>query len=92
VVALSQLYRAVDQRDKKRPILSDLLDSGGIEANADLVAFIYREGYYNREIENRFETEIIIAKQRNGPVGTVSLYFQEKYNRFRSTTPKERPV
>jgi replicative DNA helicase len=92
VVALSQLSRAVEQRDKKRPVLSDLLESGGIEANADLVAFIYREGYYKREIENRFETEIIIAKQRNGPVGTVSLYFQENYNRFRTTTRQEQRV
>ena len=61
VVALSQLSRAVEQREKKRPILSDLLESGGIEANADLVAFIYREGYYNQEIENRHDTEIIAA-------------------------------
>jgi len=89
VVALSQLSRAVEQRDKKRPVLSDLLESGGIEANADLVAFIYREGYYNKEAENRYETEIIIAKQRNGPVGSVYLYFQEKYNKFLSTTRKE---
>lgn len=82
VVALSQLSRAVEQREKKRPILSDLLESGGIEANADLVAFIYREGYYNQEIENRHDTEIIIAKQRNGPVGSVHLYFKENLNKF----------
>jgi replicative DNA helicase len=82
VVALSQLSRAVEQREKKRPILSDLLESGGIEANADIVAFIYREGYYNQNMENRHDTEIILAKQRNGPVGTVHLYFKESYNKF----------
>lgn len=84
VIALSQLSRAVEQREKKRPILSDLLESGGIEANADLVAFIYREGYYNAAMENRHETEIIIAKQRNGPVGTIRLYFKESHNKFLS--------
>lgn len=84
VVALSQLSRAVEQREKKRPVLSDLLESGGIEANADLVAFIYREGYYNPDTENKHETEIIIAKQRNGPIGTVKLYFKESHNRFLS--------
>ena len=82
VVALSQLSRAVEQRDKKRPVLSDLLESGGIEANADVVAFIYREGYYNPNVDNKYETEIIIAKQRNGPVGTIKLYFKENYNKF----------
>lgn len=82
VVALSQLSRAVEQREKKRPVLSDLLESGGIEANADVVAFIYREGYYNPNIENKNETEIIIAKQRNGPVGSISLYFKENHNKF----------
>ncbi|MBS4022058.1 MAG: replicative DNA helicase [Dethiobacter sp.] len=89
VIALSQLSRAVEQRDKKRPILSDLLESGGIEANADLVAFIYREGYYNPDAENRYETEIIIAKQRNGPVGKFSLFFQENHNKFKSITREE---
>lgn len=59
-----------------------MLESGGIEANADVVAFIYREGYYNPNIENKNETEIIIAKQRNGPVGSISLYFKENHNKF----------
>ncbi len=84
VIALSQLSRAVEQREKKRPILSDLLESGGIEANADVVAFIYREGYYNQDMENRHETDIIIAKQRNGPVGSIQLYFKESHNKFLS--------
>lgn len=82
VIALSQLSREVEKRDKKRPILSDLLESGGIEANADVVAFIYREGYYNQDVENKHLTEVIIAKQRNGPVGTVQLYFKENHNKF----------
>jgi replicative DNA helicase len=82
VVALSQLSRAVEQREKKRPILSDLLESGGIEANADVVAFLYREGYYNMESDNRHITEIIIAKQRNGPVGSIQLFFKENCNKF----------
>jgi replicative DNA helicase len=84
VIALSQLSRAVEQREKKRPILSDLLESGGIEANADIVAFIYREGYYNQNMENRNDTEIIIAKQRNGPVGNIHLFFKESHNKFLS--------
>jgi len=94
VVALSQLSRAVEQRDKKRPVLSDLLESGGIEANADVVMFIYREGYYNQNADNKYETEIIIAKQRNGPVGTIKLYFKENFNKFlnASRTHTEMPA
>lgn len=88
VVALSQLSREVEKRDKKRPVLSDLLESGGIEANADVVAFIYREGYYNHEAENKPLTEVIIAKQRNGPIGTVQLYFKENLNKFVSISPR----
>jgi len=82
VVALSQLSRAVEQRNDKRPILSDLLESGGIEANADLVFFIYRDDYYNRESEKKNLAEIILAKQRNGPTGKVELYFMDRYNKF----------
>ncbi|EEG76946.1 replicative DNA helicase [Dethiobacter alkaliphilus] len=91
VVALSQLSRAVEQREKKRPILSDLLESGGIEANADIVAFIYREGYYDPNMENRQDTEIILAKQRNGPVGTINLYFKESHNKFLSISRDHEP-
>ncbi|HAP32668.1 MAG TPA: replicative DNA helicase [Firmicutes bacterium] len=82
VIALSQLSRAVEQRTDKRPILSDLLESGGIEANADLVIFIYREDYYQKETERKYHTEIILAKQRNGPTGKIELYFQDKFNKF----------
>lgn len=82
VVALSQLSRAVEQRTDKRPILSDLLESGGIEANADLVCFIYREDYYNPETERKNIAEIIVAKQRNGPTGKIELIFKERFNKF----------
>jgi len=81
----------VEQRDPKRPILSDLLESGGIEANADVVAFIYREGYYNQDAENKHLTEVIIAKQRNGPVGTVQLYFKENHNKFLNISTRPDP-
>lgn len=86
IVALSQLSRAVESRTDRRPILSDLLESGGIEANADLVAFIYREGYYNQEAENKNAAEIILAKQRNGPTGTIKLSFQGHLTRFENIT------
>ena len=82
VVTLSQLSRAVEQRTDKRPILSDLLESGGIEANADVVLFIYREDYYQKESEKKNLTEIILAKQRNGPTGKLDLYFKDNYNKF----------
>ncbi len=82
VITLSQLSRAVEQRNDKRPILSDLLESGGIEANADLVVFIYREDYYHKETENKSLTEIILAKQRNGPTGKIDLYFRDNFNKF----------
>lgn len=82
VVALSQLSRAVERRPDRRPILSDLMESGGIEANADLVMFIYREAYYNKESDMGNIAEINIAKQRNGPTGLVKLYFLDRYTKF----------
>jgi replicative DNA helicase len=82
VVALSQLSRAVEKRPDRRPILSDLMESGGIEANADLVMFIYRESYYNKDSDKGNIAEIIIAKQRNGPTGQIDLYFLDRYTKF----------
>jgi len=78
VLALSQLSRAVEQRTPQRPRLSDLRESGGLEQDSDVVLFIYREDRYNPESTNKNIAEIIIAKHRNGPVGSVKLYFDEK--------------
>lgn len=82
VLALAQLSRSVEQRPNKRPVMSDLRESGSLEQDADLVMFIYRDEYYNPESEKKGIAEIIIAKHRNGPVGTVELGFLKEYTKF----------
>jgi replicative DNA helicase len=84
VVALSQLSRSVEQRPDKKPMLSDLRESGSIEQDADIVMFIYREAYYNPDTDKQNITELILAKHRNGPTGTVELYFHPEQLKFLS--------
>lgn len=83
VIALAQLNRSVENRQGRRPMLSDLRDSGSLEQDADIVMFLYREDYYDRDTEAKNITEVIIAKHRNGPVDTVKLYFQKEFTKFR---------
>ena len=82
VIALSQLSRSVESRQIKKPMLSDLRESGSLEQDADIVSFLYREDYYNPETENKNITDIIIAKHRNGPVDTVQLFFHKQFTKF----------
>jgi replicative DNA helicase len=82
IIALSQLSRAVEQRQDKRPILSDLRESGSIEQDADLVGFIYRDEYYNDDSESQGLAEVILAKHRNGPTDSIKLSFLKRYAKF----------
>lgn len=88
VIALSQLSRSVESRQIKRPMLSDLRESGSLEQDADIVAFLYREDYYNPDTENK-HTELIIAKHRNGPVDTVNLFFHKQFTKFVGFTRRD---
>jgi replicative DNA helicase len=82
VVAMSQLSRAVENRSDKRPILADLRESGAIEQDADIVIFIYRDEVYHATDENKGIADIIVGKQRNGPIGNIKLAFLDRYTRF----------
>ena len=89
IVAISQLSRAVEARTDHRPQLSDLRESGAIEQDADVVVLILREEYYNPKPENQGIAEVIIAKQRNGPVGSMKLAFIKEYTRFENISRME---
>ncbi len=89
VIAISQLSRSPERREDRRPQLADLRESGAIEQDADLVCLLFREEFYNPTEENRGKADLIIAKQRNGPVGNVALAFIKEYTRFENLSRRE---
>jgi replicative DNA helicase len=92
LVAVSQLSRAVEQRSDKRPILADLRASGSLEQDADIVMFIYRDELYNPDTERPNIAEVIVAKHRNGPTGTVQLFFRDRLAQFLDAETRQEPV
>jgi replicative DNA helicase len=89
VMAASQLSRSVEQRSEKRPVLSDLRESGSIEQDADVVMFIYRDDVYDPQSERKNVAEIIVSKHRNGPTGTIELYFRNQLAQFVNAARRE---